>query len=303
MLLSLGVLVVLLGAYLLMQQSEKRSLTPRETDNFLALDSGLVNKITIRRLGGAVEFQKQGEIWTVLDGGKAYPTEKGAVEQIANLAHTMKVGEVISSNPDKRMLFQVDTLIGNNVSFYRDGNVLASVIVGKTAPDFQTTYVRKPEANDVYIAVGSFGRFFGRPAAGYRDKTLLTVDTMQIATVSFKGQETDYQIMHLDSLWRVIPTKGDAFAPDPAKMSQLLRQLSNVRWNNPITGAATAPDFSKPALQVDIAMRDGTTKALFFAAQGGESKDYFVRSSTSEEAFIVAEYVMKNLAKKPDELK
>ena len=88
------------------------------------------------------------------DRGKSYPTEKGTVEQLANLAHTMSVGEIISSNPDKQMLFQVDTITGNHVTFYRDGNELASIIVGKMGADYQSTYVRKPESNDVLFGQG-----------------------------------------------------------------------------------------------------------------------------------------------------
>lgn len=304
MLASLGVLIVLLLVYLLMQQSEKRSLTPKETDNFLAIDSGLVNKITIHRLGASVEFQKVGEVWNVLDGGKSYPTEKGSVEQIANLAHTLKVGEVISANPQKQMLFQVDTLTGNRVTFFRDATPLASVIVGKMGPDFQSSYVRKPESEEVFVAPGSFGRSFNRPPSGYRDKTLLTLDTMQIAIITLKGSDTDYRIVHLDSLWRIEPAKGDPFMPDPMKMTSLLRQFTNIRWNNTLTGRETSPpDFAKPALQIDFALNDGSSRTLLFAAQGGESKDYYVRLSTSEEVFIVMEYTVKNLTKKPDELK
>ena len=304
-LITLAILVLLAICYLIIYQSEKQSLSETEVDNFLAVDSGLVNKISVRRLGTLVEFQKIGEDWNVNDRGNSYLTEKGPVEQLADLAHAMSAGEIISSNPDKQMLFQVDTITGNRVTFYRDGNELASVIIGKPGADNQTTYVRKPESNDVYAAKGSFTRLLNRPASGYRDKTLLAVDTTQIATISFRSKEIDYRIGRQDSLWSIVPAKGESFNPDPQKISSLLRQLAVLRWNNSVPEGDTArPNFLQPTIAVDISMLDGSIKSLRFVEQGtAENKNYYVRASSGDETFIVYDYVVTNLVKKPEELK
>jgi hypothetical protein len=303
-LIAFGVLVVLIAVYFIMQKTEKSALSVKEVGNFLAVDSGMVNKISIRRLGTVVEFQKAGEDWSVGDRGKLYSTEKGAVQPLAELAHAMSVGEIISSNPDKQMLFQVDTITGNRVTFYRDANELVSVIIGKADADNQSTYVRKPESNDVYAANGNFARFLNRPAAGYRDKTLLTVDTTQIATISFKSKDIDYRIGRQDSLWRIVPAKGEAANANPQKMSNLLRQLAVIRWNSsPPEGDTARPNFLQPTVAVDVTMLDGSTKSLRFVEQGTENKSYYVQSPSGDETFIVYDYVVTNLVKKPDELK
>jgi hypothetical protein len=245
-----------------------------------------------------------GEDWNVGDQGKLYPTDKGAVQPLADLAHKMSVGEIISSNPDKQMLFQVDTITGNRVTFYRDANELASIIIGKMGADYQSTYVRKPESNDVYAAMGNLVRFLNRPASGYRDKTLLTVDTTQIATISFKSKDVDYRIGRQDSLWRILPAKGEPLTPNPQKMSNLLRQLAVIRWSNsPPVGDTARPNFLQPTVAVDVSMLDGSTKSLRFVGQGAENKSYYVQSPSGDETFIVYDYVVNNLVKKPDELK
>jgi hypothetical protein len=304
-LITLAILVLLAVCYLIMHQSEKQSLSEKEVGNFLAIDSGMVDKISIQRLGTVVEFQKIGEEWDVGDRGKLYPTEKGAIQPLADLAHMMSVGEIISSNPDKQMLFQVDTITGNRVTFYHDANELASVIIGKMGADNQTTYVRNPESKDVYAAKGNFARFLNRPASGYRDKTLLMIDTTQIATISFKSKDIDYRIGRQDSLWRIVPAKGEAVNANPQKMSNLLRQLALVRWNSsPPPGDTARPNFLQPTVAVDVSMSDGSTKSLRFVEQGAsENKSYYVQSPSGDETFIVYEYVITNLVKKPDELK
>lgn len=301
---ALVALVLLIVIYFIMQQSEKSSLSVKEVDNFLDVDSGLVNKITIQRFGTYVEFQQVGEDWNVLDRGKSYPCEKGTIQQLAALAHTLSVGELISSNPEKQMLFQVDTMIGNRVTFFRDGNELASIVIGKVGADFQSTYVRKPNSNDVYVAKGNLARLLNRPASGYRDKILLTVDTTQIATISIKTKDFDYRIGRQDSLWRLVPAKGEPFTVKPEKMSNLLRQLAMVRWNNTPPEADTVrPNFLQPTVTVDVAMLDGSNKSLRFVEHGTENKTYYTQSPAGDETLVVYEYVVANLAKKPEDLK
>jgi hypothetical protein len=304
-LITLAILVVLLIAYLVMYQNDKKSLSVKETSNWLGVDSGLVTRISVRRLGTAVDFEKAGEGWIVIDRGKSYLTEKGTVEQLADLAHTLSVGEIISSNPEKQMLFQVDTISGNTVTYSRDGNPLATLIIGKTGADYQTTYVRKPDSKDVYSAKGNFARLLNRPASGYRDKILLTVDTTQIATLSFKSKDVDYRIGRQDSLWRVVPAKGDAFSPDPGKMSNVLRQLAMIRWNNAVAeGDTVRPNFLEPTVQVEITMTDGSTRTLKFVEQSiADQKSYYVQSPAGDETYVVYDYVVSNLVKKPEELK
>lgn len=304
-LITFGALLVLLVVYFVMRYTEKSSLSVNEVDNFLAVDSGMVNRISVQRLGTVIEFQKVGEDWNVNDRGNSYLTERGTIEQLAALAHTLTVGEIISSNPDKQMLFQVDTITGNRVTFYRDANELAAVIIGKAGADNQSTYVRKPESRDVYAAKGSFARLLNRPASGYRDKTLLAIDTMQIAAISFKSKDVDYRVGRQDSLWSVVPAKGETFNPDPQKISSLLRQLVQIRWSNsPPEGDTTRPNFLQPTVAVDISMLDGSTKSLRFVEQGApENKSYYVQSPSGDETFIVYDYVVNNLVKKSDELK
>ncbi len=303
-LIPLIILAVLVLLYLLMSQSQKKALSENAQNNFLGVDSGMVNKISVHRMGSSVEFEKVGEAWNVLDRGKSFSTEPGTVQQLASLAHTMSVGEVISSNPDKQMLFQVDTISGNTVTYYRDQTPLASVIIGKMGADYQKTYVRKPDSPDVYEALGSFARLLNRPASGYRDKTLLTIDTAQIATIAFKSKDFDYRIGRQDSLWSIIPAKGDPFKPNPGKMSNMLRQLAVVRWNNSVAeGDTVRPNFAQPTVEVDVSMMDGSAKSLRFAGQGTDNKTYYIQSPAGDETFIVYDYVVNNLAKKPEELK
>ena len=114
-LIPLLVLVVLLLILFWTCQKEKVEVAPSELDNFLAIDSGVVNLIEVKKLGSGMEFEKRPDGWYLREQEKVYRAMPGAVDDIARMAFALQVGEVVSSNPDKQMLFQVD--IPKNAKF------------------------------------------------------------------------------------------------------------------------------------------------------------------------------------------
>ena len=69
-------------------------------------------------------------------------------------------------------------------------------------------------------------------------------------------------------------------------------------------GTLLVPISCNRRLQIEISMLDGSTKSLRFVAQnGGDKKSYYVQSPSGDETFMVYDYVVTNLVKKPEELK
>lgn len=304
LLVLVALLLVLLAVFLWSSHSEKEAIAPSEVDNFVALDSGAVNKIEVKKLGSHLEFTRQPDGWYLVDSTRTYKTAAGMVEDIEKLSYGLDVGEMVSDNPEKQMLFQVDTLLATYVQFYRDGNLLGALYVGKAGPSYQETYVRKPGSDEVYLAKGSLSYLFNRPPSGFRDKTLLSLKPDQISTIQLSGKETDYSIMHQDTLWKVLPAEGEAFVGDQAKIGRLIAQLGNFRFNDFVTNPDSLNiSFNKPDFVMEIGLADGTDRRLDFVAEGGDSRNYYVKSSTADEPYVIYDYMVNNLAKKSSDLK
>ncbi|MCK4858845.1 MAG: DUF4340 domain-containing protein, partial [candidate division Zixibacteria bacterium] len=218
--LLLAILAALLVIYLLVSEGEKRELTPEVIDNFLAIDSGAVNKVRVSKLGSEMNFEKRTDGWQMLEGEKTYKAEPSAVAEIEKLAYSLRVGEIVSSNPDKQMLFQVDTLMGTKVEFYRDDHFLGDIIIGKMGSNYQNCYVRKPGSEAVYNAVGPYSYLFNRPPSSFKDKTLLAFDRSLVNAIEFSGLGTDYTLLHQDTLWKVVPHQGESFVGDQSKIER-----------------------------------------------------------------------------------
>ncbi len=301
----LGVMAAaLLVGYLFMIQSQKRSLTPHEKVNFVGLDSGAVNRIEIGRLGSKTEFQLAGNGWQVIIDGTSKRADNNTVNNIANLAHNLTVGDIISSNPEKQMLFEVDTLIGRTVAFYRDTQELGRLIVGKAGSDFRSTYVRKPDSKDVYLATAAITRLLDRPVSGYRDKSVHALDAGAINSIIVKSKDSEYQLSRADSLWTINDAKSGSAPADAAKASAFATMLSTLRINDFVDpNQAQSVSFSPDADRVTIALASGSAIDVELTPVDTSAKSYYLRTSADPDLFTVPEHVRNNIMKKPDDLK
>jgi len=304
LIIPLLILVILLVVYILVSDSEKKNIQATITGNFLAIDSGSVDKFEISKLGMRVNFHLQNNSWYVVDNDKDYLAANEVVNQILQVAYNLQVNEIVSSNPNKQMLFQVDTLMGTRLSFYNNDKYLAGLIVGKAGVDNRNSYVRKSESDDVYQAVGALSYLFNRPTSEFRDKTLLKIDTTQINIIELNGLEVNYSFLNQDSLWKVIPVEGESFVADGNIMSAVLRSLANMRFNEFLENPESLNlDFNKSDLAMLIALRDGTERKLQFIVEGGESENYFVKSSLSNEPYRIFKYVVEGITPSLEKLK
>ncbi len=297
-----AVAVVLLLAYFLLSRMDRSELSPYVGNNFVGLDSGMVNRITVSRLGGIVEFQRTGDGWNVVDNGTPRRAERGVIDNIANIAHDLTVGEIISSNPEKQMLFEADTLLGRTVRFYRETQELAAVIVGKAGSDFRSSYVRKPDSKDVYLAATPISRLLERPASGYRDRAIHALDTAQIMSIRIQSGDLNYQIARVDSLWMINDAKGTSVPASSAKIGPLVSQLATLRISEFVSPAdAQAVSFGEKSDRVSIGLRDGAAIQVVLQMKDETSKNYYLRSTVDNEVYSVYEHVRSSIVKKPEE--
>ncbi|MFH2056860.1 MAG: DUF4340 domain-containing protein [bacterium] len=304
LLILLALLAVLLVVYLLVSSGEKQELTPEVKSDFLAVDSGVVDQIKIKKFGSEMDFTKQADGWYVSDGEKLRRAQPEAVQAVAQLAYGLSVGEMVSSNPDKQMLFQVDTLTGVALEFYRGGEYLAGLVVGKTGGDYQSTYVRRSGSNDVYAALGTFSHLFSRPPSSFMDKTLLAIDPGAINVVEYKGRGTDYSLMLQDTVWMVLPAAGESFAGDQARIGRTVSGFAKLQFSEfPARPDSLSVDFAQPDLEITVGLRDGTERALRFVKEEGESKNFYVVSGDNPEPYVIFDYVVNNMAPKLEELR
>lgn len=285
--------VLLITAYFLLSPTEERTASYSLSEQNLKIDSSLINKIEITRRETSVTIEHKVGNWN-LTSPLHYQADEQSVFSLLSAANKFKVMSLISSNPVKQALYQVDSLSGTQIKFFdRKGNTI-SLIVGKMSPSYMETYVRQLGSNDVYLAEGLNSWLINKEVREWRDKTIFNTEIDGIKQVAFEYAKEKFLITKLDSVnWAL-----DADSADNSLVNSLLSSLSNLRAEDFVD---TTVSLSTPQLKL-LVTSDGTTNLQFHPIQPDSSK-YWVSTSHSPQIFIVNKSTAQQFLKQKKDLK
>jgi hypothetical protein len=281
------ILALCLIVYFLLISREKKTYTPERIETFVQIDSSVVDKVEFCIYNTKMVFNKRNGNWYA-SGPDSFKVDQRMVGQLLNSVANLEVEDLISTNPQKQLLFQVDTLSGTVLNFMSGNDTLASLVVGKSSSDFMHTYVRKTNSDEVWSAKGFLSRMVGRHLDQWRDKTILELDTEKIKTIEFKREKSSFRLAKVDTVWKVSPAPyKNEYDVKEDEVSNFLDRISNLRTD----AFATLPDlegvdFKKPALVLKLTLDDGTEEILTIV-QKNEDKRYFVVKEAEETFFIL----------------
>jgi hypothetical protein len=279
--------VLLTVAYFLLSPTEERTSSYSLSDLKLKIDSALVNKMEIKKRLSSVAIEHLGGRWNVTSPVK-YPADEPSVLSLLSAANKFKIMSLISSNPTKQSLYQVDSLSGTSVRFYdRKGNTV-SLIVGKMGPSYLETYVRTPGSNDVYLAEGFNSWSLNKEVRDWRDKTILKLEKDAIRQLLFEYSKDKFVLAKSDSINWIV----DGDSTNNTSVNTLLSTLSNFRAEDFVDTIVT---LSTPQLKLQIASNEGTN--LHFYPMPPDSAKYWVTTSQTQQIFTISKYTAQQILK------
>lgn len=287
-LLLAGILVVLiLIAFFLLQKPGEQS-SSASTGEFLAtVDSLAVDKIHLQSPTLDVVLEKQGVEW-YLRNPLSFRADQSNVAQLLHQAKTLEVKNVVSGNPEKQSLFQVDST-GTQVTLYEGENETSSFILGKTGPTFSETYARRKGSNEVVLVSNIMNYAFTRSIKEWRDRSIVSIPKETIKQLTYQFGDTTFTMEFRDSLWFV----GD----DPAQGSVVEGVLSSLAGFQGDDFIDTPP-ASLP--RVSAVLSFAGTQLVFYHVKEGDK--YMVRSSLSPQWYDVSSWRANQVLKRKKEI-
>jgi len=197
-----AILLVLAGAVVLvLQQPGEQSVSSQDGDVLAAYDSAAIDRMDIITRTETISLQKEGSVWMLTAPLRA-PADPRSVHSAIGQGKSIRLSSLISSNPEKQGLFQVDSS-GTLVRIYERGTERAAFRIGKPGPAYTDTYVRREGDAGVYLATGMLAQFFGKPSRDWRDKAIFSSTPEAIRSVRFHYGDTSFTLQAQDSLWLV----------------------------------------------------------------------------------------------------
>jgi hypothetical protein len=247
-----------------------------------SIDSSSVIRIGIQSPGKSVTLENVGGTWLVTSPVR-YPANVASVSQLLGSLAAFKTGSLVSSNPDKQSLFQVDSAAATRLTVTeRTGNA-TSLLIGKMGPSFSEVYFRVPSSQDVYLGTGLSPWTLSQEVKEWRDRTIVAIaqDSIREIQIAFGGK------------LRVLTRTGTTWfsgadSLPPTSISPLLSTLGNFRADDFLD---QPPAIETTPVSVKVSGREEVVIDLYPLPP--DSAKYAARSSKSGQMFTIPKYTAK----------
>jgi hypothetical protein len=210
--------------------------------------------------------------------------DANAVAIAVGRGRSIQVTGLVSTNPEKQSVFQVDSL-GTRVRVFERGKEKAAFTIGKPGPVWTDTYVRREGATDVLVAQGPLSYVFAKSPKDWRDHTIFEADESTLTSLRFQYGDTTFTLQRQDSLWKL---NGTTAAEGTVR--GLLGYLTHLRTDDFIDTAYT------PAAGPTALIDAGETQIRFY--RDSATGKYAVQTSRDSQWFVIEGWKAQQVLKR-----
>jgi len=206
----------------------------------VSLDPTQVVQVDIQRPDGTVSLKRQADGWHLAAPYQAL-ADQNLVNAIVGALSSLHSDGVISRNPDKAALFQVDAASGIRVALFYEGDTAprTNLVVGKLAPGFNHTYVSvadgdAPDAGTridraVYRVAGPIRYTLQRKANDWRDRHILHVPPDTITQLTLSRPQGELTLTLNRDAWQLSGDDVPEQAVPKGVIDHLLTRLAGLQ--------------------------------------------------------------------------
>jgi len=268
---------------------------------FPRFDRQKAAKILIEGKEKKTVLEKEGDHW-VVTSEHSLPAEQGSADRILDVVTKISRKDVVSTNPAKQSIYQVDSS-GIWVRIEdADGGDLASFVVGKTGPDYTSTYVRKASSNEVILFPQYLHAIFERGSRPWEDLSLWHYDAGNVDQIEITRPDGKI-VVSKDSAGTWYLSEPESVECDNDRVSRIIRTLCYLRADEIVGRKSNGDvDFSSADSSAAFRLKGGNTERLVIGGMD-EKKRILVMVDGRDAVYAIPEYKVKTIMAKLAELK
>ncbi|MBD3345071.1 MAG: DUF4340 domain-containing protein [Chitinivibrionales bacterium] len=230
-----------------------------------------------------------------------YPADSAAVQSALEKFEKMKKDEVISQNPEKQELFEVDEGNGVLVEVWNDkGNSIGKFRIGKKGTDWSSHYVRPVGSNTVYSVRGSIKYSFFTEVKRWRDKSIVEFNKDRLKTITLTKQGSELVLeKEIDTasnaIWNIVTPDGKVKAKK-AEVDKIVNEFATFRcaaWEEDPSLTAEDMGFDEPEIVITAKLDNGDVKKAIIGNQKDETSRFWVTTPDRDYVYLVNENIIK----------
>jgi len=301
LLILLGIFVVLLVVVFISKNPfSKYEKTAESGSLFPNFNKDNIAKIeTIKSENKTVLIKNAGK-WLVKTMDN-YPADQEEVEKLIDKVAEFETSQLISKNPEKQSIFEVDNS-GLEAKLYNSsGELLADFFVGKNGPDFMSTYVRKADSDKVYLVDGYLKSIFDKGERTWKDRSIFDFNKEDITQLTIVSENQKIVIpKDEEGNWKIIePEAADAKKDEVDKIADKFSTLEASDFAE--EKELKEYGFDEPKSKLSAMLSDGSVKTLLVGNK--QDSKYYVKTDDKETIYILYKYIIDDLFKKFEDLK
>ncbi len=246
---------------------------------FPKFEAGRAHRVRVKGKSSQAVLEKINDVW-IVSSEDSFPAEARAVDNMFDRVAGFSRKDMISSNPEKQSIYQVDST-GIQVEIEdAKGKEIAFFTIGKVGPDYQSTYVRDAKSNDVVLSVGYVAPIFERGTRPWQDRTIFTYEPSDFIEVALRRPSGLVTLSRGEGgTWYI--SRPDSMACDQGRATRLVRTLAylmgdGIAGRSPVAGSGLARADSS----VYFKIADGTEEHLRFGNRSESGQTYASRQGS-----------------------
>jgi len=263
-----------------------------------------VKKIVVKKSNTITTLENRDNLWYLLDK-EDYPADSTIIAGVIKKIQGFKKINLASRKKDKHSLFEVKEGIGVEVTLFgSEKKELARFLIGKTGPDFLSTYIRKADSNDVYLYDDYLRGDFDKQVSNWRDKTILAFNPTEVVTLTIsklKEKETIALTKDTQGNWQLEEPISSLTENPP--IEKILTILGNLRAADFADEEKEVQDsgIDDPTYHITVRLKDNRKKTLLVGNKQ-EKGQYYAKNDEKKYLFLLDQNTVESLAPKVKDL-
>ena len=176
------VMVVLIGAYVVVDRLKGPEGTGFEEIEVIKLDKEKVLELTVENSDGKFVSKKNETEWEYITTGKKYVVDKTRLDSIASNICDLYANKVVEENAKDLSKYGLDTPVTITAKT-SDGQV-AQIEVGDLTPTQQGYYIKKKDQKTVYTVAYYTGLMLNASKSDLRNKYIFDVTSADVTALA-----------------------------------------------------------------------------------------------------------------------
>lgn len=291
---SLGVLLVIFG----LVQAFSGSKNSRNQATFFRVNSEKLDKIRIVGVNGLYEniLEKRDKGWVVANRGE-YGVHPDYISDLLDILETLPRGEIASRNPEKHEELQVDDL-GIVLQAWDGDNLEVDAIIGKEGPGFVSTYLRRADSDNVYLAGRNIRPIFNR--TDWRDKRVWIFDPLKVTSIDWRYHDAEISLIKTGDGWKqVSPLSKDSSDEVVGPVLTSLTDLFAADIKEDVSKEEAGIVGKPQNIRIELGFEAGEKDALIVGDKLAEpSEEYYIGRERSDMVWTIDSYTVEEVLKK-----